>query len=250
MSRTERPYSVQPRHVLRARGHVYEINPGPAQLSPRPEREPSFQRWAGRCDYRRRTVNRLSSYDLEPQLVTGLFDAKQRSKRRLLTYAEIPPLVVNAIVSIEDRRFFQHSGINYGRLVEGVLTPILRHHRMQGGSTLTMQMARAFFLTDERSLRRKLAEMTIAVVLEHRFTKEANPGDLRQPGELRPARIVQHRWLWRSGAGLLRQRHQKRHAARSRSAGGRGEWAQRVFAVPSSGGRDPAPESGATGDVR
>jgi penicillin-binding protein 1B len=114
----------------------------------------------------------LTSYNLEPQLVTGLFDAKERSKRRLLTYPEIPPLVVNAIVSIEDRRFFQHNGINYGRLVEGVLTPILRHHRMQGGSTLTMQMARAFFLTDERSLRRKLAEMTIAVVLEHRFTKE------------------------------------------------------------------------------
>ena len=119
-----------------------------------------------------RKVSRLSSYELEPQLITGLFDAKQRSKRRLLTYAEIPPLVVNAIVSIEDRRFFQHSGINYGRLVEGVLTPILRHHRMQGGSTLTMQMARAFFLTNERSLQRKLAEMTIAVVLEHRFTKE------------------------------------------------------------------------------
>jgi len=114
----------------------------------------------------------LSSYELEPQLVTGLFDAKRRSKRRLLTYPEIPPLVVNAIVSIEDRRFFQHSGINYGRLIEGALTPILRHHRMQGGSTLTMQMARAFFLTDERSLQRKLAEMTIAVVLEHRFTKE------------------------------------------------------------------------------
>jgi penicillin-binding protein 1B len=114
----------------------------------------------------------LPSYELEPQLVTGLFDAKQRSKRRLLTYAEIPPMVVNAIVSVEDRRFFQHRGINYGRLVEGLLTPVLRGHRMQGGSTLTMQMARAFFLTNERSLHRKLAEMTIALVLEHRFTKE------------------------------------------------------------------------------
>lgn len=114
----------------------------------------------------------LSSYELEPQLVTGLFDAKQRAKRRLLTYQEIPPVVVNAIVSIEDRRFFQHSGINYGRLVEGVLAPVLHHRRMQGGSTLTMQMARAFFLTSKRSPLRKLAEMMIAVVLEHRFTKE------------------------------------------------------------------------------
>ncbi len=114
----------------------------------------------------------LNSYELEPQLITGFFDAQQRSKRRLLSYEEIPPIVANAIVSIEDRRFFEHRGINYGRLLEGLLTPLLHHRRMQGGSTLTMQMARAFFLTNERSLRRKLAEMTIALVLEHRFTKE------------------------------------------------------------------------------
>jgi penicillin-binding protein 1B len=152
-------------------GSTLRINPGPASY--RRGQNASLHFSHGQVDaIAGPNGESLSSYELEPQLITGLFDAKQRSKRRLLTYAEIPPLVVNAIVSIEDRRFFQHSGINYGRLVEGVLTPILRHHRMQGGSTLTMQMARAFFLTDERSLRRKLAEMTIAVVLEHRFTKE------------------------------------------------------------------------------
>jgi penicillin-binding protein 1B len=152
-------------------GSTLRINPGPASYRRGQNASLHFSR--GQVDaIAGPNGESLSSYELEPQLITGLFDAKQRSKRRLLTYAEIPPLVVNAIVSIEDRRFFQHSGINYGRLVEGVLAPILRHHRMQGGSTLTMQMARAFFLTDERSLRRKLAEMTIAVVLEHRFTKE------------------------------------------------------------------------------
>lgn len=130
----------------------------------------------------------LDSYDLEPQLVTGLFDAKMRSKRRLLTYAEIPPLVRDAIVSVEDRRFFEHGGINYVRLVEGLLTPIVKHRRMQGGSTLTMQMARSLFLTNERSAGRKIAEMMIAIVLEHRFTKEQileiymNQVDLGQRG--------------------------------------------------------------------
>lgn len=114
----------------------------------------------------------LSAYELEPQLITGLFDAKRRSKRRLLTYEEIPKVVVDAIVSIEDRRFFEHNGINYVRLVEGVLAPLMGHHRMQGGSTLTMQMARAFFLSNERSVRRKLAEMMIATDLERRFTKQ------------------------------------------------------------------------------
>lgn len=130
----------------------------------------------------------LSSYDLEPQLVTGLFDAKNRSIRRLLTYNEIPPVVRNAIISVEDRRFFEHNGINYGRLIEGLLTPIFRHRRIQGGSTLTMQMARSFFLSNKRSARRKLAEMMIATILEHRFTKEqileiyVNQVDLGQRG--------------------------------------------------------------------
>ena len=130
----------------------------------------------------------LSFYDLEPQLVTGLFDAKSRSKRRLLTYAEIPPLVRDAIVSVEDRRFFEHRGINYVRLLEGLLTPIVRHRRIQGGSTLTMQMARSFFLSNERSARRKVAEMMIALILERRFTKEqileiyVNQVDLGQRG--------------------------------------------------------------------
>jgi penicillin-binding protein 1B len=130
----------------------------------------------------------LQYYDLEPQLVTGLFDAKNRSIRRLLTYNEIPAVVRNAIISVEDRRFFEHRGINYVRLVEGLLTPVLRHRRMQGGSTLTMQMARSFFLSDERSASRKLAEMMIALILEHRFTKEqileiyVNQVDLGQRG--------------------------------------------------------------------
>jgi penicillin-binding protein 1B len=153
------------------RGSTLEINPGPGSYTPGKNAHIYF---AG-GEIERITGTRgesLPSYELEPQLVTGLFDIKQRAKRRLLTYDEIPPLVTNAIVSIEDRRFFQHTGINYYRLLEGLLTPIFRHRRMQGGSTLTMQMARAFFLTNERSLHRKLAEMMIAVVLEHRFTKE------------------------------------------------------------------------------
>lgn len=114
---------------------------------------------------------KLSAYGLEPKLITALFEAKSRSKRRVLKYEEIPEVVREAILSIEDRRFFEHGGINYVRLFEGVLAPILRHRRMQGGSTLTMQMARSFFLSNERSVRRKLAEIMIAIQLEHRFTK-------------------------------------------------------------------------------
>ena len=114
----------------------------------------------------------LPGLDGKPQLVTGMFDAQHRSKRLLLTYSEIPQVVIDAIVSVEDRRFFEHNGINYVRLLEGVAAPLLGHGRMQGGSTLTMQMARSFFLSNERSAKRKLAEMMIATELERRFTKQ------------------------------------------------------------------------------
>ena len=55
----------------------------------------------------------LSSYELEPLLITGLSDDANRTKRRLLTYDEIPPNLVQAVLAIEDRRFFEHSGVNY-----------------------------------------------------------------------------------------------------------------------------------------
>lgn len=168
-------------------GAVVEIRPGPASYYH--GQNATLHLDSGQVDaITGAKGEQLSFYDLEPELITGLFDAKQRSKRRLLTYAEIPPLVVNAVVSVEDRRFFEHGGINYVRLLEGMLTPIFHHRRMQGGSTLTMQMARGFFLSNERSVSRKVAEMMIALVLERRFTKEqileiyVNQVDLGQHG--------------------------------------------------------------------
>jgi penicillin-binding protein 1B len=157
--------------VYSQRGTALRIAPGPASYHPNEGATIHFS--AGRVEAITDSEGKLlSSYELEPQLVTALFDSARRSKRRLLTYEEIPTLVTQAIVSIEDRRFFEHNGINYVRLIEGLFAPILHRHRIEGGSTLTMQMARAFFLTNERSVHRKLAEMTIALVLEHRFTKE------------------------------------------------------------------------------
>ena len=148
-----------------------DIKPGPESYTPKLSAKLRIE--AGRIKaIRGGHGEKLSSYALEPKLVTGLFDAKNRSKRLLLKYEEIPKFVKDAIISVEDRRFFEHGGINYVRLVEGVLTPVFRHRRMQGGSTLTMQMARSFFLSNERSASRKIAEMMIALQLEHRFTKE------------------------------------------------------------------------------
>ncbi len=132
--------------------------------------------------------NDLDSYELEPELITGLFDRQDRSKQRLITYEDMPKVLVDGIISIEDRRFFQHSGINYYRLVVAALVDIRSGKRREGGGTLTMQLARSFFLTRERTIRRKLAEMLIAIELEQRLSKKqilelyVNSADMGQRG--------------------------------------------------------------------
>jgi penicillin-binding protein 1B len=130
----------------------------------------------------------LSAYELEPQLVTALFDAGQRSKRQVVKYSEIPPVMVQATLAIEDRRFFEHSGVNFLRMAEAAWIDVVRGRHEQGGSTITMQLSRGFFLTPEKTIRRKLTEMLIAEELEHKFDKQhifefyANWVDLGQRG--------------------------------------------------------------------
>ena len=113
----------------------------------------------------------LASYELEPLLITGLSDAS-RTKRRLVNYDEIPPNLVQAVLAIEDRRFFEHNGVNYFRLVEAVYRDVTTGQKQQGGSTLTMQLARGFFLTPEKRIKRKLIEIVITFHLEARFNKQ------------------------------------------------------------------------------
>jgi penicillin-binding protein 1B len=115
----------------------------------------------------------LSSYELEPLLITGLSDDPNRTKRRLLTYDEIPPNLVHAVIAIEDRRFFEHSGIDYWRILGAMRNDIFHLHRYrEGASTLTQQLARGFFLTPEQTYSRKMREAVISIILEHRFDKK------------------------------------------------------------------------------
>ncbi len=114
----------------------------------------------------------LDAYELEPQLVTALFEGEQRTKRQLVTFNDIPKVMVDAVVSIEDRKFFSHSGINWLSMF-GSLINDLRGNRIQrGGSTITMQLARGFFLTPEKRIKRKAIEMLIAVELEQKLSKQ------------------------------------------------------------------------------
>lgn len=115
----------------------------------------------------------LVAYELEPVLITGLSEGANRTKRRLVKYDELPPNLVHAVVAIEDRRFFEHGGVDYIRLLGALRNDLTRKHTyMEGGSTLTMQLARGFFLSPEKRIKRKLIEIVITYHLEHRFNKK------------------------------------------------------------------------------
>jgi penicillin-binding protein 1B len=163
-----------------------EISPGPESYhSPEPAQITIHDGQVERIESK---GNELGAYELEPELVTALFDAEQRSKRELVKYDDIPPVMVQAVLAIEDRRFFEHSGVNFVRTVEAVWGDLVHQRREQGGSTLTQQLARGFFLTPEKTVKRKLTEMLIAEELEQKFNKKqifefyANWVDLGQRG--------------------------------------------------------------------
>jgi penicillin-binding protein 1B len=154
-----------------------DINPGAESFhSPEPARISIAD---GHVDHIISNGNELAAYELEPQLVTALFDSEQRSKRQLVKYNEIPPVMVQAVLAIEDRSFFEHSGVNFVRFFGAVVADITRrvgltHQKFdQGGSTLTMQLSRGFFLNPEdKTVKRKLTEMLISEEMERKFTKQ------------------------------------------------------------------------------
>lgn len=114
----------------------------------------------------------METAEIEPELVTNLFDSA-REKRRPVRYDDLPPVLVHAILSAEDKRFFDHGGFDFVRIA-GAAWADLRHtsNHFQGASTITMQVARTFFLSNERTWRRKLAEAMVSTELEQRFTKQ------------------------------------------------------------------------------
>ena len=124
-------------------------------------------------------------YELEPELISNLFD-RQRQKRRVVHYADIPKVLVDAVTSVEDKRFFQHVGFDPLRIVKAVFEDVREGRKAQGASTLSMQCARMLLLGQEKTWSRKFSEAIITLQLEQKLTKEqifeyyANQVDLGQ----------------------------------------------------------------------
>ena len=85
--------------------------------------------------------------------------------------AELPDYVANAFIAIEDRRFYSHHGVDPWGIARAVVADVLRRGASQGGSTITQQLAKNLFLTQERTVIRKLQEIVLALWLEHKFSK-------------------------------------------------------------------------------
>lgn len=117
-------------------------------------------------------AGRREAVTLEPPLITALITTG-REKRRNVSLALIPRRVVHAVLAIEDRRFYDHHGVDPIRILGALLTNI-RGDRpyLVGGSTLTQQLVKNFFLTPEKTVRRKLLEQFVAILLERRLSKD------------------------------------------------------------------------------
>jgi penicillin-binding protein 1B len=115
--------------------------------------------------------SKLQQYVLEPPLITGVTE-KSREKRRLVKFRDIPPSLVQAVISAEDKRFFQHSGFDPFRILKAAWVDFRSGRKEQGASTLSMQLARNFWLDSDKSWRRKFAETLITMRLEEKLSKE------------------------------------------------------------------------------
>jgi len=113
----------------------------------------------------------LDSFTLEPEVLTNDVLVKT-GQRRTLSYNEIPPVFVHAILSIEDRRFFEHPGLDLFGVARAVLRNAGDERIGQGGSTITQQLVKNTYLSSEKTLRRKYAEAMLAFALERRLSKQ------------------------------------------------------------------------------
>lgn len=91
---------------------------------------------------------------------------------RRLGAQELPPHLIQAVVAIEDRRFFEHPGVDWRGVARAMVVNVRKGRLTQGGSTLTQQLAKNLFLTPERSIERKIKELILALWLERRFEKD------------------------------------------------------------------------------
>ena len=107
-------------------------------------------------------------YDRHDQLVFSIF----KQQRMDASLSSVSPHLIHAILATEDQRFFDHGGFDLSRTAAAALANLRRHRTLQGGSTITQQLARQSFLTADKTIRRKLQELILSRRIESRFSKD------------------------------------------------------------------------------
>ena len=113
----------------------------------------------------------LDELVLEPEEIARILGPKMES-RRLVSLSAVPKHLRDAVLAAEDSRFYTHIGIDLIGIVRALGANLRRMRIVQGGSTITQQLVKNFFLSPKRSLWRKIREAELAVLIEIRFTKE------------------------------------------------------------------------------
>ena len=122
-------------------------------------------------------IDALNTVQLQVPLQIFTHDGKLLAtfgeKRRIpIPYNQIPKPLIQAVLATEDQRYFQHAGVDIQGLGRAALQLLFTGRKLQGGSTITMQVARSFYLTRHKTFGRKFREILLAVKIEHRLTKE------------------------------------------------------------------------------
>ncbi len=116
------------------------------------------------------TGQAIDSLEFEPEILAGIYD-QAAEERRVVKINEVSKLLVQAVLAAEDRRFFEHHGIDVRGVFRALYTNLRQGRVVQGGSTLTQQLVKNFFLTGSRTMERKVTEAVMALLVEFHYSK-------------------------------------------------------------------------------
>ncbi len=114
---------------------------------------------------------RVSIARLDPLLIGGIYPA-HREDRVLINLSQVPPHLVDALVSVEDRNYYEHHGIAFRAIARAMVANVRARGFVQGGSTLTQQLVKNFYLSSDRTLVRKGIEAVMALLLDFHYSKD------------------------------------------------------------------------------
>lgn len=165
------------RGQFEVRGNVVEIIPGSDAII---DGQPAFHKLSVSFGRDAASIQSITDLDtnrrvqeaqVEPELISSVVN-NDREKRKNIEYKDLPDDLISAIVATEDRQFFSHPGINWRGIARALWTDYQTGQLKEGGSSITQQLVKNFFLKPDKTLKRKLSEAYMSILLEQKLNKE------------------------------------------------------------------------------